>query len=268
MKEIKTKEARRAPKLKDPVSRMPRELMRNAVLEAKEKSAGHYEGGTSRDHQESATEYSGRKVESAEEWAASRTARVFSTAGRSLAKKSYEKIRERTRGVPASKKDVEERTEDQAKEGIREKAVSGKPETMERNESLRAEPMGTESRKAEPVETRFGRTEPMQTGAVGSEPDIGRIKTKAGSNPTSDSAGIKGKQNRRELLHSGSGRGLKPSLRTAGSLPECLQKKSGRDRPQYGKSRLAMGPRQPDRWQSDLPGQAWRLQGLWRKRPK
>lgn len=216
MKEIKTKEARRAPKLKDPVSRMPRELMRNAVLEAKEKSAGHYEGGTSRDHQESATEYSGRKVESAEEWAASRTARVFSTAGRSLAKKSYEKIRERTRGVPASKKDVEERTEDQAKEGIREKAVSGKPETMERNESLRAEPMGTESRKAEPVETRFGRTEPMQTGAVGSEPDIGRIKTKAGSNPTSDSAGIKGKQNRRELLHSGSGRGLKPSLRTAG----------------------------------------------------
>ncbi len=215
MKEIKTKEARRAPKLKDPVSRMPRELMRNAVLQAKEKSAGHYEGGTSGDHQESATEYSGRKVESAEAWAASRTARVFSTAGRSLAKKSYEKIRERTRGVPASK-DAEERAEDQAKECIREKAVSGKPGMMERNESLKAEPMGTESRKAESVETRFGRTEPMQTGTVGSEPDIGRIKTKAGSNPASDSAGIKGKQNRRELLHSGSGRGVKTSPRTAG----------------------------------------------------
>lgn len=221
MKEIKTKEVRRAPKLRDPVSRMPRELMRNAVLEAKKKSAGHYEGGTSGDHQESATEYSGRKVESAEEWAASRTARVFSTAGRSLAKKSYKKIRECTRGVPASKD-----TEDQAKEGIREKAVSGKPETMERNEFLRAEPMGTESRKAEPVETRFGkmepvetrfgRTEPMQTGAVGSEPDIGRGKTKAGRNPASDSAGMKGKQNRRELLHSGSGRGVKTSPRTAG----------------------------------------------------
>ncbi len=113
--------------------------------------------------------------------------------------------------MPASKD-----TEDQAKEGIREKAVSGKPETMERNEFLRAEPMGTESRKAEPVETRFGRTEPMQTGAVGSEPDIGRGKTKAGRNPASDSAGMKGKQNRRELLHSGSGRGVKTSPRTAG----------------------------------------------------
>ncbi len=223
MKEIKTKEVRKAPKLKDPVSRMPRELMRNAVLEAKEKSAGHYGGGTSGDHQESATEYSGWKVESAEAWAASRTARVFSTAGRSLAKKSYEKIRERTQGVPASK-DVEERTEDQVKEGIREKAVSGKPETMERNESLRAEPMGTESRKAEPVETRFGRTEPMQTGAVGFEPDAGRIKTKVGRNPASDNAGIKGRQNRRELLHSGFGRGVKSSPRTAGKPSGMLTK--------------------------------------------
>ena len=77
MKEIKTKEVRRVPKLRDPVSRMPRELMRNAVLEAKEKSAGHYGGGASGDKQESPTEYSGRKVESAEAWAASRTARVF-----------------------------------------------------------------------------------------------------------------------------------------------------------------------------------------------
>ena len=57
MKEIKTKEVRRVPKLRDPVSRMPRELMRNAVLEAKEKSAGHYGGGASGDKQESPTEY-------------------------------------------------------------------------------------------------------------------------------------------------------------------------------------------------------------------
>ncbi len=219
MKEIKTKEVRRAPKLRDPVSRMPRELMRNAVLEAKEKSAGHYGGGASGDKQESPTEYSGRKVESAEAWAASRTARVFSATGRSLAKKSYEKIRERTRGVPALKD-----AEDQAKEDIREKAVSGKLGTMERNESLKAEPMGTGSRKVEPVETRFGKTEPMQTGAVGSEPDTGRIKTKAGRNPAPDRGGIQGKQSRRELLHSGSGRGVKPSPCTAGKPPGLLTK--------------------------------------------
>ena len=223
MKEIKTKEVRRAPKLRDPVSRMPRELMRNAVLEAKEKSGGHYGGGTSGDHQESATEYSGRKVESAEAWAASRTARVFSTAGRSFAKKSYEKIREHTRRVPASK-DAEERAEDQLKEGIREKAVPGKPGMMEKNESLKAEPMGTESRKVEPVETRFGKSEPMQTGAVESEPDAGRIKTKAGRNPAPDRGGIQGKQNRRDLLHSGSGRGVKSSPRTAGKPSGMLTK--------------------------------------------
>lgn len=213
MKEIKTKEVRRAPKLRDPVSRMPRELMRNAVLEAKEKTAGHYGGGASGDHQESPTEYSGRKVESTEAWAVSRTARVFSAAGRSLAKKSYEKIRERTRGVPASK-DAEERAEDQAKEGIREKAVLGKPGTMERNESLKAEPMGTGS----------GKMETVQTGAVGSEPDAGRIKTKAGRNPASDRGGIQGRKNRRELLHSGSGKGVKPSPRTAGKPSGMLTK--------------------------------------------
>lgn len=223
MKEIKTKEVRKAPKLRDPVSRMPRELMRNAVLEAKEKSAGIHGAGTSEDKQESPTEYSGRKMESAEEWAVSRTGRVFSATGRNFAKKSYEKIREHTRGVPASK-DAKERMEDQAKEGIREKAVSGKPGTMEKNESLKAEPMGTGSRKVEPVETRFGKTEPMQTGGVGSEPDIGRVKIKAGRNPASDRGGIKGKQNHRELLHSGSGRGVKPSHRTAGKPSGMLTK--------------------------------------------
>ena len=223
MKEIKTKEVRRAPKLRDPVSRMPRELMRNAVLEAKEKSAGLYGDGTSGDHLESATEYSGRKVESAEAWAVSRTARVFSAAGQSLAKKPYEKIRERTRGVPASK-DAEERVEDQAKEGIREKAVSGKPGTMEKSESLGSKPMGTGSRKVESVETRSIKTEIVQTGAVGSEPDAGRIKTKAGGNTAFDSRGIKGKQNRRELLRSGSGRGVKPSTRTAGKPSGMLTK--------------------------------------------
>ena len=37
MKEIKTKECNRAPKLKNPVSRMPKELMRDEVLRSKEK---------------------------------------------------------------------------------------------------------------------------------------------------------------------------------------------------------------------------------------
>ena len=224
MKEIKTKEVRKTPKLKDTVSRMPRELMRNAVLKANEKSAGIHGAGTSGDKQDSPTEYSGRKMESAEEWAVSRTGRVFSASGRNFAKKSYEKIRERTQGVPAEK-NAEEHAENQAKEAIQEKAVTGKLGTMERNESLKAEPMGTGSRKVEPVETRFGKTEPMQTVAVVSEPDIGRVKIKAGRNPACDSAGIKGKQNHRELLHSGSSRVVETSPRIAGKPSGMLTKK-------------------------------------------
>ena len=41
MKDIKTKECRRTPKLKDPMARMPKELMRDMVLNAKEIGRAH-----------------------------------------------------------------------------------------------------------------------------------------------------------------------------------------------------------------------------------
>ena len=97
MKDIKTKECKRAPKLKDPMSRMPKELMRDAVLKAKEKSHDISEAGSSGDSQESPTEYASRKITSAEEQAASVTVRAVSGAGRVMAKKSFEKIKERRR---------------------------------------------------------------------------------------------------------------------------------------------------------------------------
>ena len=93
MKDIKTKECKRAPKLKDPMSRMPKELMRDAVLKAKEKSHDISEAGSSGDSQESPTEYASRKITSAEEQAASVTVRAVSGAGRVMAKKSFEKIK-------------------------------------------------------------------------------------------------------------------------------------------------------------------------------
>lgn len=117
MKEIKTKECRRALKLKDPVSRMPKELMRDMVLKTKEKSHDISEAGSSGDNQESPVEYADRKVASAEERAASVTVRAVSGAGRVLVKKSYEKIKERRRERAVADK-VEERVEEYAEDCI------------------------------------------------------------------------------------------------------------------------------------------------------
>ena len=116
MKDIKTKECRRTPKLKDPMARMPKELMRDMVLNAKEKSHSVPEAGAPENGQETPVEYASRKVISAEERTADAVVRGTSSAGRILAEKSYEKIKERRRGQPMATH-VEENTEEYAKIG-------------------------------------------------------------------------------------------------------------------------------------------------------
>ena len=91
MKDIKTKECRRTPKLKDPMARMPKELMRDMVLNAKEKSHSVPEAGAPENGQETPVEYASRKVISAEERTADAVVRGTSSAGRILAEKSYER---------------------------------------------------------------------------------------------------------------------------------------------------------------------------------
>ena len=93
MKEIKTKECNRAPKLKNPASRMPKELMRDAFLKVRENHqdiAKEYDSGRG---QESPVEYADRKTESAEVRVTDASVRAVSMAGRMMAKKSYEKMR-------------------------------------------------------------------------------------------------------------------------------------------------------------------------------
>lgn len=101
MQDIKTKDHDRKPKVKNPASRMPKELIRTAAFETKAKSSRAANGAASKDSQESPTEYAENKVTSAEEWAAGKTVDTAALAGRRLAKKSYEKIRERRRGAAA-----------------------------------------------------------------------------------------------------------------------------------------------------------------------
>ncbi|MEY8491684.1 hypothetical protein AALC16_01575 [Lachnospiraceae bacterium 29-91] len=93
MKEIKTKECNRTPKLKNPVSRMPKELMRDTLLKGRENHQDISKVSDSGGSQESPVEYADRKTESAEERMAGASVKAVSTAGRVMAQKSYEKMR-------------------------------------------------------------------------------------------------------------------------------------------------------------------------------
>ena len=103
MKDIKTKEVTTKPKTKNPASRIPKELMRTAILESKEKSQAIANARDNDMGEQSLSEYASGKVTSAEEWAARKTGRTVTRAGKTAAQTSYEKIKQRAAG----KKEVE-----------------------------------------------------------------------------------------------------------------------------------------------------------------
>ena len=106
MKDIKTKEVTTKPKTKNPASRIPKELMRTAILESKEKSQTIANARDNDMGEQSPSEYASGKVTSAEEWAARKTGRTVTRAGKTAAQTSYEKIKQRA----ASKKEAEKET--------------------------------------------------------------------------------------------------------------------------------------------------------------
>ena len=103
MKNIKTKEVTTKPKTKNPASRIPKELMRTAILESKEKSQTIANARDNDMEEQSPSEYASGKVASAEEWAARKSGRTVTSAGKTAAQTSYEKIKQRAAG----KKEVE-----------------------------------------------------------------------------------------------------------------------------------------------------------------
>ena len=98
MKDIKTKEVTTKPKTKNPASRIPKELMRTAILESKEKSQTIANARDNDMGEQSPSEYASGKVTSAEEWAARKTGRTVTRAGKTAAQTSYEKIKQRAAG--------------------------------------------------------------------------------------------------------------------------------------------------------------------------
>ena len=112
MKDIKTKEVTTKPKTKNPASRIPKELMRTAILESKEKSQTIANARDNDMGEQSLSEYASGKVTSAEEWAARKTGRTVTRAGKTAAQTSYEKIKQRAAGKKEAEKETARGTGD------------------------------------------------------------------------------------------------------------------------------------------------------------
>ena len=218
MKDIKTKECRRAPKLKDPMSRMPKELMRDAVLKAKEKPHCISEADAVGDRQESPVEYASRKVASAEERTASVTVRSVSGAGRTVVKKPYEKMKEHRHerfAIDEAGESVEECTEDCANDTLRDFSKDSSKDAIKD----RAKESIKEKRVTGNISENPGF--PSKSGSEKNGSETGRIKTKANRDKTAGGGDIKVKRSQREVIHSGSAKAVKtiPGKARTSSLP-------------------------------------------------
>ena len=145
MKDIKTKEVTTKPKTKNPASRIPKELMRTAILESKEKSQTIANARDNDMGEQSPSEYASGKVTSAEKWAARKTGRTVTRAGKTAAQTSYEKIKQRAAGKKEAEKETARGTGDtqtanpasreaqevQIQEAQRQKVVSDAVKTKE-----------------------------------------------------------------------------------------------------------------------------------------
>lgn len=94
MKDIKEKVRDKNPKIRNPASRLPKELVRSAMLETKEKSRMAADKVGRETGEESPVEYAGNRIERAEQRVGKESASAAYRGGKKLAVKTYEKIKE------------------------------------------------------------------------------------------------------------------------------------------------------------------------------
>lgn len=93
MKEIKEKVRGQSPKIRNPTSRLPKELVRSAMLEAKEKSSIMADKIGRETGEESPVEYAGNRIQRVEQRMGRESASAAYRGGKKLAVKTYEKIK-------------------------------------------------------------------------------------------------------------------------------------------------------------------------------
>lgn len=102
MQDIKVKEHNKSPKIKNPAIKMPKEFVRSAALEMKEKQHRASQTSETSDGQESAVQYGNEKLTSAEEWTVFKSSRTVAETRQKAAKKSFVKLRERRKETGAA----------------------------------------------------------------------------------------------------------------------------------------------------------------------
>lgn len=93
MKEIKEKVRGQSPKIRNPASRLPKELVRSAMLEAKEKSSIMADKIGRETGEESPVEYAGNRIQRVEQRMGRESASAAYRGDKKLAVKTYEKIK-------------------------------------------------------------------------------------------------------------------------------------------------------------------------------
>ena len=93
MKDIKEKVWDKNPKIRNPASRLPKELVRSAMLEAKEKSRMAADKVGRETGEESPVEYAGNRIERAEQRVGKESTSAAYRGGKKLAVKTYEKLK-------------------------------------------------------------------------------------------------------------------------------------------------------------------------------
>lgn len=94
MKDIKEKVRDQSPKIRNPASRLPKELVRSAMLETKEKTSIMADKIGRETGEESPVEYAGNRIERVEQRAGKESAFAAYRGGKKLAVKTYEKLKE------------------------------------------------------------------------------------------------------------------------------------------------------------------------------
>lgn len=93
MKDIKEKVRDQSPKIRNPASRLPKELVRSAMLETKEKTSIMADKLGRETGEESPVEYAGNRIQRVEQRMGRESASAAYRGGKKLAVKTYEKIK-------------------------------------------------------------------------------------------------------------------------------------------------------------------------------
>ena len=90
MKDIKEKVRDQSPKIRNPASRLPKELVRSAMLETKEKTSIMADKLGRETGEESPVEYAGNRIQRVEQRVGKESASAAYRGGKKLAVKTYE----------------------------------------------------------------------------------------------------------------------------------------------------------------------------------